>query len=198
MSRYQAFRDRVDEDLPPGWCRHEHTDGTYFTNQEHMPGFRYGYPLPIRTHPEPICNDEFGHILWCTAPRALACFGEITEDIWLRPLIELVTSTGQIIGSLRLHSLGEMSTTKGDICELIAISLGELKDHERVQGGLSRESPSEWAIGEWEMSAGGYDMFYNAMWIGWDEDVACRKGLGKVGKEAWSCLRPSLTSIKLG
>ncbi|KIM97023.1 hypothetical protein OIDMADRAFT_169797 [Oidiodendron maius Zn] len=196
--RYQAFRDRVDEDLPAGWCRHEHTDGAYFTTQEHMPGFRYGYSLPIRTHPELNCNDEFGHILWCTASRALACFGEIKEDIWSRPLIELVASTGQIIGSLRLHSLGEMSTTKGDICELIAISLGELKDHERVQGELSRESPSEWAIGEWEMSAGGYDIFYNVMWIGWNEDVACRKGLGKVGKEAWSCMQPSLTSFKLG
>jgi len=64
---------------------------------------------------------------------------------------------------------------------------------------LRTVSSFEWAISEWEMNLGGsHGMFYNVMWIGWDDDVAYRKGLGKVGKEAWSSLQPALTSFKLG
>jgi hypothetical protein len=74
-----------------------------------------------------------------------------------------------------------------------------VKDAERMQEDLSTVSSSEWAISEWEMnSEGSHDTFYNVMWIGWDRDVAYRKGLGKVSKEAWSSLQPALTSFKLG
>jgi hypothetical protein len=40
--------------------------------------------------------------------------------------------------------------------------------------------------------------FYNVMWIGWDGDVAYRKGLGKVGKTAWDALGAAIIDITLG
>jgi hypothetical protein len=103
--RFQAFRDKVEDGLSLVWSRHDHADGVYFTNQDHNPGFRYGFPLPVPKHPERDQHDGFGHILRCTAPRGVARFGEIKDDIWSRPLVELVADTGQVIGCIRLQYL---------------------------------------------------------------------------------------------
>jgi len=91
---FEAFRDKVEDGLPLGWSRHDHAKGVYFTNQDHNPGFRYSFPLPVPKYPEPDQHEGFRHILRCTAPRAGARLGEIKDDIWSRPLVELLSNTG--------------------------------------------------------------------------------------------------------
>jgi hypothetical protein len=194
--RFQALRESAHDDLPPNWSRHEHPAGAYFTNLDH-PGFKYSYPLPVPQNLETSHGDEYGHILRCTAPRAFVHFDKMRKGIWDRVYVDLITDTSKVIGCLQLHSSGEISGNSKSQ-ELVAVSLGKIKDSKRLDEELAAESPSEWAIKEWEMGFGGSDMFYNVMWIGWDGGIAHRKGLGKVGKEAWNSLQPVVINFKLG
>jgi hypothetical protein len=40
--------------------------------------------------------------------------------------------------------------------------------------------------------------FYNVLWIEWEDDVACRKGLGRVEKEVWESLDLETIDVTLG
>jgi hypothetical protein len=124
--KFQAFRNEVRDTLPSGWTRHQHPNGVYFTNQNSGPGRRYSYPLPVLDHLETNNNDDFGHIIRCIAPLALASFGKIKQDT-SSILVELVSKTGKPIGYLRLHNIEELEGVRGGSCELIAISEGTVR-----------------------------------------------------------------------
>jgi Heterokaryon incompatibility protein (HET) len=199
--KFQAFRNRPSDTLPPGWTRHPHPDGVYFTNQKVRPGFRYSYPLPVSDHQETNNNDGFGRVIRCVAPRALASFGEVMRYSPSIAIVELVSGTGKPVGCIRLHSMNGLETLKGVSCELIAISKGMVIDHNLMDQELYSERPAEWAIREWEMNSGGVvtdDAFYNVIWLECNGDTGYRKGLGKIGRTAWNCLQPALVGFKLG
>jgi len=40
--------------------------------------------------------------------------------------------------------------------------------------------------------------FYNVMCVGWEGDVAYRRGIGLVQKDAWDCLGTESVTFKLG
>jgi hypothetical protein len=197
---YEAFRNSATRDLPPGWHRHEHKDGVYFTHETIRPGYKYSYPVPSLIQEENIDADSFGPVLRCVAPRAFAIFGELKDDA-SGSVVELFGPAKRSLGSLRIHNVRQTSVSSGEVCELIAISKGTVKEPKLMQSELYSDSPLEWAIKDWETDSAepdGHDVFYNVIWIGWNRDIAYRKGLGKVGRSAWESLQPIVVGIKLG
>jgi hypothetical protein len=203
--KYQALRKDQSMELPMGWKRHHDPCGDYFTNATSSPGSKYGFPLPTATEIEEQPRIAPSPILHCTAPYAKLRFGKrVKSDDGTDPRVTLRDGdkdVGVLNLQTRTRSLVEIL---GRSCELIVVSeaetaqpkrLAELakpkveifeKDKKMLKEQISQETCE------------GIYCFYNVMWIKWVGDVAERRALGIVHKEAWHALDTKIITFKLG
>jgi hypothetical protein len=203
--RYQALRSDAGAPLPPGWRRHQHKDGNYFTyTLSKKSQKRYSYPLPIELAPNPPYNGS--GILLCTAPLARL---DIQVD---HSVIGLSSSRilhhGKTIGTILMHDEEFSETTINISCELVALSTGEVIDEERV--GFEVQLYLHWIwhelirLNTLEQDAGEKGVgteswsYHNVMCIGWEGDTAYRRGIGMVLKTCWDALETETKTFKLG
>jgi hypothetical protein len=202
--KYQALREHIDAALPPGWQRQYHPDGDYFINATYKE-FKYAFPLPT-PQSLPSSDEAYLNTLSCTGPRAFLFFGQMHHGDDTLLVVDLLTHTGQTVGSLVLHHDNMPGAIAGAQCELLALSEAKVCDLERLDFELHQNNPLLWDVRKWDSVTGHVETeterqalgFYNVLWIGWNGDIAYRKGLGKVGKRAWEALDAATSNITLG
>ena len=90
----------------------------------------------------------------------------------------------------------------GSDCELIVISEAKtlLPEHVAKRGWPVMSFKKDKKLRYHMLYEGGMwrTSFYNVMWIEWVGDVAERRGLGVVLKEAWDALQPEIKESSLG
>jgi hypothetical protein len=207
---YQAMRHASIEALPPGWKRHSHPEGDFFTDAEFGNNkFQHAYPLPSVHQLQQNITELSPSVLLCTAPVATAFRGPllhaplVDESNSTRPWIFSLMYHGIIIGSLVIHEDDDSETKEGRPCELIAISDGELNDIKRAceHPFLSYYLASQGHLFDnvIALPPGHEDRsFYNVLWIERENGVAYRKGLGMVSKRHWSAVDAQMETITLG
>ena len=87
---------------------------------------------------------------------------------------------GTWAGVVRLtEELEECSVKPGDICELIELSGGNVRNQDAEAVIFD-----EWILEECPRHTGLYE-FFNVMWVEWDSGVAYRKAVGRVERDIW-------------
>jgi hypothetical protein len=116
-------------------------------------------------------------------------------------VMEFVDTAGQIIGAMITDRSQPAELLEGIFCEVIAISMGEVRVHShawRIRDDI------DWALPAWyrnidaEPSEKDCFEFYNVLWIEWKDVVAYRKALGRVIKPAWDKLDLKIIDVVLG
>jgi hypothetical protein len=136
-------------------------------------------------------------LLFCRTTRAFFYADKNVNNY--RPGVSLRDSKGGWVGFLSLHdeeALKALSnfngpSSPGILQEFIAISRGYAYNHGSA-GDLD-----EWNIGERPRDSELYE-FYNVLWVEWDNEVAHRKGLGRLLKATWESEERELIDVTLG
>jgi hypothetical protein len=202
---YQALREASAPDLPPGWTKCDHPDGHYYISTTDGQQRRYAFPLPLAPQ-SPLASCTFpSSVLLCTAPHAMLQFwgprfGSYSDDTRHKPSKSLLlVIKGTEVGDLTPHSSEASGVSLGTLCELVAISQAEESDHEWSTGGYDRRLKAfQRDFGSPHSRKANRESFYNVMWIGWEGDVAYRRGLGTVDKTHWDALQAEVITFKLG
>jgi len=198
--------------MPPGWTRHVyiHDEGysdsfpeyqvpRYFFTFQSAPGVNFWYPIPIAQRKSGPFIREPSPLLTSRTQRAWLCLAENFNQN-RRPCFFLRNIIGVWAGMIRLHSSDDLLFEPGASeipgeplwCELVAISRGDCHN----------EAPMPQALDEWNSEerpkySGLYE-WYNVLWIGWKDDIAYRKGLGRVQKEIWEAQPLEWIDLMLG
>ena len=95
----------------------------------------------------------------------------------------LLDKEGQWAGALRPHSSKSSEETfldAGESCELVSISQGSVDNGEYINSNWI----DEWYLPERPKVTERY-YFHNVLWIGWEDGIAYRRGLGRVVNDVW-------------
>lgn len=111
------------------------------------------------------------------------------------PIHSLHTSEGTWAGVIYIHHSPESASEQKQQCELVLISGGWAVEDENYDH-QSRWLP-EWNYEKRPRSGDKYD-FYHVLWIEWLDDVAYRKGLGRVVQKIWDELSKDEIELFLG
>lgn len=207
---WMYLRDNVDGACPPGWKR--------FDNPEAGQPVRPGSPI-ANINPQPKCywqHEAFGYVKFCypvpvfnpdkmdespvkkiplIAGRARAAFAVAGNEMTRDRVIHVRTENGEWLGVLELHEEPSKENGSGYGCrlELIEMSKGETF---RMMGPLFPEQFHEERPRPLEDEK--YE-FYFVLWIVRGRDnVACRRGIGRVVRHRWDALEPQLVDVVLG
>lgn len=198
--KYQAMRENPYAILPPGWQRHHHYEGDFYTNPEfRKDGFRYTFPLPTANQSAPESVSHITSDLFCTAPIASLYFGEYQQSTYDRPSLVSIRHNGKDVGLL-VPNQDDLSTVAEEPCELVALSETEI--HDPTQLYRTFIFNSYWKLNSRPTHSAdlehiGNEIFYNVVWIGREENRAYRKGLGIVVKGVWDTLGAKSSTIVL-
>jgi hypothetical protein len=222
-NRGYAYRDLtlgLEEPLPSGWSRREYKPDTAsekgFEKAKTRPlsigQWKYYYthdsdPLTHFWYPIPICSQEkkttvtippIHRYLSCRTQTAKVRKSETKEPKsgteWT--YTALYDDSDAFIGGLHVHE-EEKGITEGQEFDLITISRG-------VRNAKSKDGPPGWYDIDQKHPRRGYPgqlcEYFNVLWIEWDDkhEVAYRKGVGHVVKEAWEKLDPKWVDVVLG
>lgn len=195
--RYQALRGQTNATLPPGWQRHEHSDGPYYTTKTTKRGnFRFGFPLPSAEPSQTTHPADISPILLCTAPFVTASFSA-------RPTISaggrfaVSVRNAHATATLSLQERHLVDIKEGTECLMIAVSEAEVVDPKRL-GDWLLSRPIDGGSAGTSSSIFHSEAFLNVLWIELQGDIAYRKALGFVGKKEWDALHAEVVTIKLG
>jgi hypothetical protein len=207
---YQALRKQPDDLLPAGWKRTEHHKGADYTHPAIGGGLfsTCKYPVPLSLNAATSCSTltYTPSYLICTAPIATLSISKQGVDPEIEPLNLTILLENIIVGLLianKKHQ--EMSQTGERLpCELVAISEAEIEvtseqpclnySFPRYHPGYGRRSDGRSTDSQTAQHAA----YYNVLWIHWENDVAYRKGIGAVDKEAWDSIGAEVRTFKLG
>jgi hypothetical protein len=189
---YQELRNLPDEKLTDGWKRVEHPRGVYFINPDTGGDlFRYRYPIPLALgiygNMSAFTHTPSSYLI-CTAPIATLSRGDISKSRNPRKLEVALLLEEIVVGHLMVHYEKDMfQTQEHSFCELVAISEARIESHGgfRYTKHFAYEKPP------------GY-LYYNVLWIHWEDGIAYRKGIGAVDKNAWDSLGAEVRTFKLG
>ena len=208
--RYAGLNGTIK--LPLGWSWHrEEDDHTYYCNKydnappSHYykydnapPSYTFWYPIPTTRDIQLASDCRWGPILYCKTFRGyLELRGPLPlpegycQDL---PIYSLNNDEGLWAGVIYVHQAPDCAEDENQECELVLISGGwALEDDEEKQNG---ELP-EWEYEERPRSGDRYE-FYHVLWIEWHDNIAYRKGLGRVVKEVWDDLPKDEIELYLG
>jgi len=94
-------------------------------------------------------------------------------------LIELCDSRCSRTGIIESSYVDEKDYTQGSKCELLAISMLSA-----AQSSLTTSKIPEMNVFS-ELKSEDPAVFYNVLWVEWENGIAYRKALGRVFKDAW-------------
>jgi Heterokaryon incompatibility protein (HET) len=201
---YKSMHNTIQQ-LPPGWTRHIYDDTEnrssphlgplrdrrYFYTHDSDAAIEAWYPLPLcEPGSQPFIRSPARYLL--TTTHGTTLFARNFRIGNQQNRISLYDDNDQWVGILRLHSVDDgLSLGRDGVCELVAISLGRASNSRKYEPGLD-----EWELEERPVTGPFYE-FYNVMWIAWDGDIAYRKGLGRVLKQAWEAANLKQVSLIL-
>ncbi|KAH7088032.1 heterokaryon incompatibility protein-domain-containing protein [Paraphoma chrysanthemicola] len=193
------FEDPSVTDVP--WAWHTHTDAQanrnterrYFTydpddRRNHMPGIKFRFPFPPFERMRNVDRTaSYSHLLKGKVQKAIltldtSSLSNLTSEC-VRSVedVYLVNESGDRIGWIRLNLYDEPPPAHGVECELIAISEGAM-DVRQMTSELFTWLKVPESVDDTERK----DVrFLHVLWIEWKGDVAYRRALGQVAKEAW-------------
>ena len=179
--------------LPLGWSRHRDQDGSphYYKYDNAPPSHSFWYPVPTVRDIQPASDRQWGHILNCKTFRGyLGMGGSLAPQEKHHnnlAIHSLYTSEGTWAGIIYVHRSPHSIGKQNQQCELVLIS-----------GGWTRERDlPEWKYEERPRSEEYYE-FYHVLWIEWQDNIAYRKGLGRVVKKVWDDLPKEEIDLYLG
>jgi hypothetical protein len=212
---WSEWRERYKnekEPLPKGWKRSRHKPGSrrsvgdylspdgygkYLYTHEST-SFNFWYPIPL-SNPDPQPKPRLDTQYIFSKVQSTYLFASLLQPngrLVDKLYISLIDSRGRWAGSLRLHCVAdleqlqeELQTEKGMKMQLVAISSGSVLNDKSHRADIDQY--------EWDLRPKGGERyeFYNALWIGWENQVAYRKALGRVSKNIWD--EQELKSIDL-
>jgi hypothetical protein len=207
---YQVLRHDPIDALTPGWKKHFHPEGDFFTDADFASNkFQHAFPLPSVNRFQQNITKSSSSVLLCTAPVATALLGSLLagpsadgSNITQSKIFSLMHHDTSI-GSLVVHDDQDPRINQGRSCELIAISEGELKDikracehpllyHYSASQGHCDDDASVSPLRHEDRS------FYNVLWVERKSGVAYRKGLGMVSKRGWGKVDAQMETLALG
>ena len=189
--------------LPPGWSAHRDEDGGhyYYKYDNAPPGYTFWYPIPTLRGIQPTSARQWSPILYTKTLRGCLEMGSPLPQEDDRkgdtfPIHSLHTSEGTWAGVIYVHHSPESASEQlNQQCELVLISGGWAVEDENYDH-QSRWLP-EWNYEKRPRSGDKYD-FYHVLWIEWRDDVAYRKGLGRVVQKVWDELPKDEIELFLG
>ena len=205
---YSRFRDdglNGTIKLPLGWSSHcveqDHEEGyqRYYYRYDKTPhSCTFWYPIPTLRGIQPASDRQWGPILYCKTLRGYLEMGIPVpqlgkHDSMIYPIYSLHTSEGTWAGIIYVHHSPESASERNQQCELVLISGGwAVEDDER-----------QWPwFPEWDHAkrprTGNLYHFYHVLWIEWQDNIAYRKGLGRIVKNIWDDLPKDEIELHLG
>ncbi|OJD40454.1 heterokaryon incompatibility protein [Diplodia corticola] len=171
---------------------------------------RFWYPIPLfdpSTQPKPKPNTRylFGSVQTAQLyTQGAVSTPEVPEKVWMStkrnsPRVSLCNSRNEWAGVLRLHSRDYLAKAGIDPAEskhalqLIALSRGSIPNgldygNSYIEEYLTEQRPRQEKMYE----------YYNVMWITWEAGVARREAVGRVHKDMWESLEPSVIDVVIG
>lgn len=203
--KYQAIRDEGVCTWPPGWSRHEHEDGHYYTtNSGDGAEYRYNFPLPRADAFQPQNFEAAPKTILCTAPLATITFGWHEEpyrcrssDLWgigIHTERDVMSSTSKATFILRVWEIENI--TAGDLGQLLVLSEAKIERPDELRSWYSTRlcSPHH-ALPPFVLCP---EPFYNVLWIEWKSNIAYRRALGLMSKREFDSLGAEIMTIRLG
>ena len=197
----QCYRDDCltsSKSLPKGWSRHtcDTTGKDFFLHDSH-PSQEFWYPIPLGDTLEPSRAHIHSKFISCQTRRA---FLRVGETFWnsktsLCFCADLLDRESHWVGFLRYHCEirpEEHIRNPNKEHELIELSAGSVLD-QKTEG----VSFDEWIRPGYRCASGKYE-FYSIMAIERVGDIAYRKAVGRVQREAWEKLATEVVDIILG
>ncbi|KAF2240970.1 HET-domain-containing protein [Trematosphaeria pertusa] len=193
-----------------GWTKHSITESleafyespdprspsTCFYKHEAYPGDEFWYPIPLvqQVNSTPSILTPY---ISCTTRRAWLFPGEeLPKKNGYRPILSLRIERNIWAGILQPHdsldaSSGTLQEPTGAV-ELVEIARGFCRDTTSPWPGIEEiRHPERPKAGQW------YE-YYWVMWVGWDNGIAYRRGLGRVQRQLWEEQRGELFYLLLG
>jgi hypothetical protein len=185
----------LDED---GWTEHTcfQTHHPYFTHRcDPLQGFWHPIPLLLQSDSSPFTNVGAPFIRTRRTTRAELQISSffLNKKASMCCTAVLSTQDHNWAGVLRLNNqLEENSILKGEVCDLLEISAGSVRDQES-----DAVSFDEWFLEECPRRSGHYD-FINVLWVEWTAGIAYRKAAGRVGKTIWDTVAREVEDVVIG
>jgi hypothetical protein len=201
--KYQAFRTQSLVSLPIGWHHHADPEYNYYTHTSHSSNedIRYAYPLPHASK-SPKAANIVSPFLLCNTPIAKLQVGQVLNSNVndnLQPRYAHLLHFDNIVGLVLFPEINEASIQGLHSCELAALSEADVPDNfdfRRFPSLHGREVA--WSIKNECLELIARPSFYNLLWTEWEHDVAHRKGIGIVQKQAWDLLSVETKTFQLG
>jgi hypothetical protein len=212
-NHFNAYRS--EDKMPRGWTKHESKgDGRVYFKSGSSKEWEFRYPIPLHQEEVGTGKVTFSHLLHFKAKRGFLNTGRAikfnpndgkdgSED---GNTASLKDDSGKWVGVVHLHSSGSKAPTalpdpEGQRLELIAIATGSMRD-DAFPKQTGYRSGSGWTIPECECDEhpkeGDVYQFYFVLCVDWHENVAHRKGLGRVKRKAWESLPLEDLDVTLG
>ena len=192
--RDDALPQRFDpaKPLPPGWSVHRSEEGIAYYTHQAAPGHKFYYPIPTTYDWENVPAEIWGPVLQLTTLQVFLhigrplCFPDSEEEEDEDDgsdrfgMFSLVDSHNEWVGVLHVNlEPTDDSRILGERCELIMLSSSLTRNDLSDESSTLKSDLPELAsdvggnISKW------YE-FINVMWIEWKENIAYRKGIGRV------------------
>lgn len=207
--RYKRIRDDPNLKLPHDWIRHHDGDCIYFTwSRDTNSGRKLPYPLPTAGQFEQTPQEPTFEALHCSAPTATLIFSgsfdqhatqdrrDERPDSHPRSRSWRLKHQGSMIGVMMPHSTewDFLDGGSSQECEVTAIS----KKHVVSPSDLLESDIHNYLYYNGAEDITEHYDFYNVLWIGWEDNVVVRRGIGIVAQAAWDSLEAKTISIELG
>ena len=190
-----AFLNKQSKKLPKGWTHGLYADGTPYYVHDTVKSIRFRCPIPLVNKDVTTPFDDQDQHLYFSGQRAWLFVGrEIppASEHWITCAARLVDSSGSWAGSIRLSIPESNGPPLGEICELVALSLGLARNSGNYFGSLD-----EWPLPERPRDSDLY-CFYYVMWIEWENGIAYRKAIGTVYRPVWERAIKDSIDVVLG
>lgn len=197
-------------DAVPGWQKHPISGARndcygppdprplseYVYTHEAYPGYEFWYPFPHFKQVDAVPSVLAPYIS-CRTQRAWLHPGEELPIInGYRPVLALRDKEGTWAGTLRPHDgldeCGKALSNPDQAVELVEIAEGFCRDAISPWPGIEEIRHPE------RPQSGSRYEYYWVMWIGWNERIAHRRGLGRVYKPFWEECRGEPFELILG
>jgi hypothetical protein len=155
------------------------------------PGMKFRYPLPMaEVNPEvPVLDLRSMHLKF----KSMVCNFTFREETLGSPFPQgsLYTKNGVWAGFMHDIQISVWTEELDPLtCEVVAIStgfanIGRERLAEKFELGRVEEVVLEVKHFPQIREAGDVYHFYNVMWLAWEDDIAYRRGIGRVWKPIW-------------
>ncbi|EJP60925.1 heterokaryon incompatibility protein [Beauveria bassiana ARSEF 2860] len=213
ISRQRALWLKDELSLTSEWSMHDiwespelecdlknlnYTPATFFKNAKH-PEYEFRYPIPI-AQPESkpsVINPSF--ISCCTRRAYMLSAERIRKFYGKAPVFSLRDEYGRWVGALEplvrfAESADRMNMQEDELVEVVELARGCCPDTTASETGIEELDHPERRGG----TDDGWYHFHWVMWIEWEEEVAYRKGIGRICSTVWETQSKEHINLMLG